>query len=360
MEFGIVSRMTQGLFRYQGWPTVARDDRGTLYAAASGHRLGHVCPFGKNLLYVSHDQGSTWSAPQIINDTFLDDRDAGLCAWGSGNLMLTWFNLPPAPMYEREGQYPSLANPLARGAQEYWKQLPAEDLIPGSFCRVSHDGGNTWSEIRKAPVTAPHGPTVTPEGKLFYLGKEFFSGDPSLKEDHIYAFQSRDEGRTWEKLCQIPLPGEWTVSVLHEPHAVCLPDGTILGGLRITSDKLPGDRDGIFTTISCDGGKTFSPPQLLDVSGTPPHFLLHSSGAVVLVYGRRAKPCGQRARISYDGGSTWSAEIVISPEAPTWDHGYPSSVELSDGSILTVYYQRYENDDYNSVLYTKWELPRED
>lgn len=357
MEFGIISRMTQGLFRYQGWPTVAKDDAGTLYAAASGHRLGHVCPFGKNLLYVSHDQGATWSAPKIINDTFLDDRDAGLCAWGDGNLLLTWFNLP-ASYYDNEAHGEALCLPLSRAAREHWKNIPPEQRIPGSFCRVSHDGGNTWSEARRCPVTSPHGPVRTKDGKLFYLGKEFFSEDPSLLEDHIYAFQSSDEGLTWEKLCEVPLPEGWPASVIHEPHAVCLPDGSILGGLRITSDKLPGDRDGIFTTFSYDGGKTFSAPQLLDVSGTPPHFLLHSTGAVVLVYGRRAKPCGQRARVSYDGGKSWSAELVISPDSPSWDHGYPSSVELADGSILTAYYQRYDHDDYNSVLYTHWELPK--
>ena len=356
MEYGIVSRVTQGLFRYQAWPTVAKDTAGTLYAASSGHRLGHVCPFGKNYLFVSHDEGRSWSAPKIVNDTPLDDRDAGLFAWGQGNLVLSWFDLPTAPVYEKETQYPSLANPLSRGAREYWKQLPPEQLLPGSFCRVSHDGGNTWSEPRKAPVTAPHGPIVTPDGKFFYLGKEFLSGDPTLKEDHIYAFESDDEGITWKKLCEVPLPEGWPASVIHEPHAVRLPDGTILGGLRITSDQLPGDRDSIFTTVSKDGGKTFSAPQLLDVSGTPPHFLLHSSGAVVLTYGRRAKPCGTRARISRDGGNTWSEEIVLSPEAPNWDHGYPSGVELSDGSILTVYYQPWENDDYNSILYTKWRI----
>ena len=45
-------------------------------------------------------------------------------------------------------------------------------------------------------------------------------------------------------------------------------------------------------------------------------------------------------------------------EAPSWDHGYPSSVELSDGSILTVYYQRYRDDAFASILQTRWELPK--
>lgn len=355
MKHGFVSRITQGFFRYQGWPTVAKDANGVVYVASSGHRLGHVYPFGKNYLFISHDNGQTWSAPMIANDTYLDDRDAGLCAWGAGNLMLSWFDLP-TKIYEQEKVYPSLCDPMSRAARENWKTLPEEVLQTGAFCRVSHDGGKSWSEIRRTPVTAPHGPIVTPDGKLFYLGKEFLSTDDTLEEDHIYAFESDDEGISWKLLGHVPLPTGWGANVIHEPHAVFLPNGTILGGLRITSDKLPGDRDSIFTTFSTDGGNSWSAPQLLDISGTPPHFLLHSSGAVVLTYGRREKPCSVRGRISHDNGRTWSEEITIGPEAPNWDMGYPSSVELSDGSVLTVYYQRWANDNYNSVLYTIWNI----
>lgn len=69
---------------------------------------------------------------------------------------------------------------------------------------------------------------------------------------------------------------------------------------------------------------------------------------------------GAFIRLSDDGGKTWSKEITVGPESPDWDCGYPSSVELSDGSILTVYYQKYPGDTYNSILSTRWELPKED
>ena len=89
MEHYIVARNAESLFPYQGWPTIARDGNGVLYAATSGHRLGHVCPFGKNYLYISKDEGKTWSIPMVVNDTAHDDRDGGLCAWGDGNLLIT-------------------------------------------------------------------------------------------------------------------------------------------------------------------------------------------------------------------------------------------------------------------------------
>ena len=104
MKFGIVGRTTEGFFRYQAWPTIAKDEKGVLYAASSGHRLGHVCPFGKDLLYISHDEGESWLGPIIANDTYLDDRDAGLIAWGDGQLLLSWFAHPAEFMDGRIGR----------------------------------------------------------------------------------------------------------------------------------------------------------------------------------------------------------------------------------------------------------------
>ena len=94
MKHGIVGRIKEGNFRYHGWPSVCRDENGVLYAVCSGHRLGHVCPYGKNIMYISRNDGETWSCPIIVNDTALDDRDAGIVPMGNGRLLLSWFNLP--------------------------------------------------------------------------------------------------------------------------------------------------------------------------------------------------------------------------------------------------------------------------
>ena len=60
--------------------------------------------------------------------------------------------------------------------------------------------------------------------------------------------------------------------------------------------------------------------------------------------------------VSYDFGETWSDEYILDERAKDGDLGYPASVELDDGSILTVYYQKYPNDVKCSILYTKWSL----
>ena len=93
------------------------------------------------------------------------------------------------------------------------------------------------------------------------------------------------------------------------------------------------------------------------MSGSPPHLLRHSSGAIVCVYGRREEPFGERAMVSWDEGESWDTEYVLHNDGICVDLGYPASVELSDGSILTVYYQKVGEDRDTSILYSVWELP---
>ncbi len=363
MKHGIVGRCTDGWFMYQGWPTVARDKNGTLYAAASGHRLTHVCPFGKDLMYVSHDEGETWSAPQIVNDTKLDDRDPGLVCWGDGNMLLSWFN-NTEEIYtaeHRRARWSNLSEPFSMAMLEKWKEVPIEEF--GSFTRISHDYGKTWSAPRKAPVTAPHGPIRRADGSFLYVGTERLS-DLNVPKGAICAVQSFDDGATWEFLSTLPVPvpeNSGEVTAICEPHCVDLGNNEILAAVRCVTDYhedpvIRGRRMTVYTCRSLDGGKTWQEPVFAGRYGAPPHFMIHSSGALILSVGKRVAPFGQYVRVSYDKGHTWTEDVMISPESSSTDQGYPSTVELSNGDLLTVYYQRYADDDYCSILYTRWNL----
>ena len=83
--------------------------------------------------------------------------------------------------------------------------------------------------------------------------------------------------------------------------------------------------------------------------------MLHSSGALILTYGRREAPFGGRIMISRDGGKTWGEEHILT-EAYCNDLGYPATVELEDGSLVTVYYERYKDDKFTSILGVKWRI----
>ena len=361
ISHGIVNRVQGSMFCYQGWPTVAKDENGVLYAVASGFRISHICPFGKTVLYTSHDGGNTWSCPTVINDTYLDDRDAGILYMGNGRMLVTWFT-HSAKAYHTKYQKPiknwtpEYATGTVKGALEDYEKLPEEERLAGSYVRVSEDYGRTWSEKIPVPVSAPHGPTLCKDGSIIYLGRSNYAADRETvrsehSENHLY--RSRDGGYHWEYESSVTPPawlGEGERLV--EPHVLELPNGTILGAFRVGGRK----PFSIALSTSLDGGKSWGEVICTGVSGAPPHLMLHSSGALICSYGRREAPYGERAMISYDYGKTWSEEYILDTQERSSDLGYASTVELEDKSLISVYYQRFGSDAYPSILYTKWSL----
>lgn len=357
-EHGIVNRATDTVFCYQAWPTVARDENGTLYVVASGCRAGHICPFGKTVMYKSYDGGNTWTNATVINDTCLDDRDAGILYMGNGRMLVTWFT---HSAYEYSTRYreqiaafvPDGVRSEALGVIDGYSRLPEKEKLAGSYIRISEDYGATWSEKIALPVSAPHGPGVCADGTLVYLGSVQYESDRiHLRKDVKNAlYKSFDGGYTWEHVSDIQ-PPKWLRpnEFLCEDHIIELERGVLLASFRVEGGKPLR----IATAVSRDGGKTWGSVKCTDALGAPPHLLKHSSGALICSFGRRELPYGVRAMLSRDGGESWSEEYILDERAKLWDFGYPSTVELDDGSLLTVYYQRYDDDAHCSILYTKW------
>ena len=48
-------------------------------------------------------------------------------------------------------------------------------------------------------------------------------------------------------------------------------------------------------------------------------------------------------------------EIIIRDDCPTWDCGYPFTIELKNGDLFTVYYFVDENQTRH-ICGTKWQL----
>ena len=360
MKHGIVGRIKEGNFRYQGWPSVCRDENGVLYAVCSGHRLGHICPYGKNVMYISRNDGETWSCPIIVNDTALDDRDAGIVPMGNGRLLLSWFDLPRSYFLNQEsmwvrGKSYRWESMLTKAMLDQFRVLPEEEAQSGSFVKLSEDGGFTWSEAIRVPVTAPHGPAFLKNGKLIYVGKTM--GENYVNATGVLAVESADGGKTWEVIGELIYPENVKVDWCHEPHVAELPDGTLLAATRVHdngTDK--GESFTVYLSRSKDGGKTWSVAEPTGWCGSPPHVFVHSSGAIVVTYARRMDNSGTKGRVSLDGGKTWSEEVEVGPIGLEGDLGYPCTAELSDGSMITVYYQRLPEDRVCSILYTKWKL----
>ena len=73
-------------------------------------------------------------------------------------------------------------------------------------------------------------------------------------------------------------------------------------------------------------------------------------------YGHRRPPFGNQARVSLDGGRTWSEPVVISGDGLGGDLGYPSTVELGDGSLLTVWYEVMKGSPRAVLRQARWRL----
>lgn len=358
---GIVNRATNTLFTYQAWPTVAQDENGTLYAVCSGFRIRHVDGYGKTVMYISKNGGKTWTPPIIINDSYIDDRDVGILYLGEGKLLVSWFTRSPEEYRsQKHMDMMSKASPAGQKAihamTEAVTMLPEEDRLLGSYVMLSRDYGVTWEEKVSIPITAPHGPTLCKDGSLIYLGTEHRIPEMRIGPSKVQLYRSRDLGKTWTLESTIERP-DWLQpgQKLCEPHVLELPDGRLLGAIRLEQPQ----PFSIVTTVSEDGGKTWGPVTPTGVNGAPPHLMLHSSGALICTFGRRVPPFGEYAIVSHDLGKTWSEEYVIDDNTDNRDLGYGSTLEMADGSLMSVYYQRCPGDDYPSILYTNWQLSPE-
>ena len=350
---------------YQGWPTICKGEGTTLYAASSA-RVHHVDPFGVVVFYESHDNGATWSEPKIIVDSPIDDRDAGVVYLGNGKILVSWFTNDGQSYID--GDLSSWRNDSVitdeqeRAYLKKFEKLPALERQSGSYVMLSEDYGKTWGEPVQVPLSAPHGPSLAQDGRtLIYFGTPHnakAAGFSSFGGANLYVIKSTDYGKTWQHMATIPNSRGGTFC---EPHAIQLSDGSYLGAIRVhTQAGAANDGMSVFITRSQNGRDwTSSVPMDLDGAlGGPPHLLQLKNGVVLLTYGYREKPCGTRYRLSYDGGKTWTEETILceSDTPKNGDLGYPSTVELDDGTLITAYYQAFRDDSYCSFLYTKWKL----
>lgn len=56
----------------------------------------------------------------------------------------------------------------------------------------------------------------------------------------------------------------------------------------------------------------------------------------------------QLVQCIHDNGETWDiqTEVAIRNDFPNWDVGYPESLQMPDGRVLTVYYYNLFNKYY--------------
>ena len=340
---------------YFGWPSAARLQNGKIAVVASGFRLQHVCPFGKTVISFSEDEGDTYSLPAPVVDTTMDDRDGGVVPFGKSGVVVTSFNNELDLYRNREGKTPYM--------QAYLDLMTDEDEERdyGSTFRISHDCGVTFGPVKKSPITSPHGPLALPEGGLLWVGRAMhpLKPDPAFI-DTVQAWHM-DENGDFRFLGSIdPLFDEdGTRLTSCEPHAILLEDGTVLAHIRVQR-RGENKMFSTYQSLSHDGGKTWTHPEpiLGRLGGAPSHLFRHSSGVLLATYGYREEPYGIKVMFSLDNGNTWETDIDLYVNGINWDLGYPATVELKDGSLLTVFYAHPTAADPAVIMQQKWRIEK--
>lgn len=347
---------------YCGWPTVARRANGELWLSWSGGRESHVCPFGQVHSMTSRDDGENWTWPRVLHDSAIDDRDSGCLETAKGTLIVTTFSsLAYEPLLEKATAFAEHSDKgwLKKGMTPEqlarWKaanaRLSAEERKAelGEWLLRSADGGLSWSTRIKTIVNSPHGPIQLRDGRLLYAGKMLWADDKK-----VGVCESKDDGQTWQWLAEMPTrAGDTVASGYHELHAVEAKDGTLIVQIRNHNKANAGET---LQSESHDAGKTWTEPRSIGVWGLPSHLLALRDGRLLMTYGHRRKPYGNQARISEDNGKSWGDAMIISGDGHGGDLGYPSTVELADGTLLTVWYESMEGHPKAVLRQAKWKL----
>jgi hypothetical protein len=319
---------------YHGWPTVARRKSGELWLVWSGGREAHVCPFGQVCAMTSRDGGESWSWPRVLLDGPIDDRDAGVLETAKGSLLVTTFTslayVPGLDQAAASGKWP--AEKLARWQAAHRRlERGAHERELGQWMLRSTDGGTSWSARYSSIVNSPHGPVQLGDGRVLYAGKELWTG-----AKRVGVCESTDDGQSWRWLADIPVRKGDDAANYHELHAVECAGGSLLVHVRNHNKADAGE------TLQCesrDGGRTWTEPRSIGVWGLPSHLLRLRDGRLLMSYGHRRAPLGNQARLSADDGRTWSEPLLLSTDGASGDLGYPSTVQLDDASLLTVWYE---------------------
>ncbi len=342
---------------YHGWPTLARRSNGDLLLVYSGGRDAHICPFGRVEMMVSGDNGATWGYPRVLLDSDTDDRDAGVLETAKGTLLVTTFTSQAYEPYLAKAAARPAGDPAAWPAEKLARWNAAHNRLDaagrkaelGTWMIRSTDGGRTWSPRYDSLVNSPHGPVQLADGRLLYAGKKLWA-DPK----RVGVCESRDDGATWTWLAEIPArPGD-DFAAYHELHAVeTTPGGRILVQIR---NHNKANAQETLQTESDDGGRTWSVPRAIGVWGLPSHLLRLRDGRLLMTYGHRRAPLGNQARVSADGGRTWSEPLLVSDDGTSGDLGYPSTVELGDGTLLSAWYELMKGGDRAALRQAAWRI----
>ena len=352
---------------YSCFPDIVRTRTGDLlvsFRRAGGFSLeavrrgkyDHVDKGARIALARSQDGGRSWELARIfpVYDEECGEQDPSIAELRDGRLIINLFRWRVVPAAEKH----RLGYPARQQIDGSWSD------VEGPWVLTSHDGGTTWDEQPTLVDSAPLPRAGTsdavlelPDGRLL-MG--IYGADYGSNICRSYVVRSTDGGHTWNEPALIArnrVFGKNPVS-FEEPALARLPGGRIAAMLRSGE---PGKYQYLYQAISDDDGHTWTDLHETPLWGHPAHLISLGDGRLLCSYGYRRPPFGIRACLSPDGGSTWdmARESVLRDDGASRDVGYPSTVQLSDGTLATVYYI-HGRDGIRHIACTRWRLDEED
>ena len=308
----------------------------------------HIDPTARATMVRSTDGGETWHSP--VTPDAAGANGVAFNQLSDGTLLLHDFHWIYAPLSRKDElkDFPSYQTRTA-------EQFGLVTAIDGMHVTRSTTDGYTWECPR--PMDMPGFNSGSSVGGVIELddGTVLMPVDGHRDGDsreRSWIMSSTDGGLTWGYQGAVAVEDD--SAIYQELRLALLPGGRVLGTMRT-----PGSN--FFLSHSDDGGKTWSTPEETPIwcyGSSPMDVIVLGDGRVLATYARRAEPFGIRACVSEDG-ITWdtAGEIVLRDDGLDRDMGYPSSQQLDDGSILTVYYW-HGDDQIRYIECTKWTVDR--
>jgi hypothetical protein len=290
------------------------------------HAIDHAKP-ERHVLARSRDGGETWT----IEDPEREGVLIGTRGMRHGTL--------PDDVHEPEPV--DCPGPIDFTHPDFAMTFRMADVDGGqSRFYYSYDRAHSWKGPFRLPLCGQTGIAARtdyivngPHDCLLFVTASKRNG----KEGRPICLRTTDGARTWRFVSAIgPEPTGYAIM----PATVRLSPTDLLTTIRRHEEKPVADA-WIDAWLSRDNGEHWefldrAAPDLGE--GNPPALVRLRDGRVCLAYGVRKPPFRMEARLTSDGGRTWSPPFVLRDQGASRDLGYPRSVQRPDGKVVTVYY----------------------